>query len=56
MHPSIINDMVEVDKEILIVAKKAGLFEITSDLLKYLQKYMAENPIYNDCKNVLLNM
>jgi hypothetical protein len=56
MYQSIINDMVAVDKEILIVVKKAGLFEITDDLLKYLQKYMKTNPIYDDCKNVLLNM
>ena len=56
MHQSIINDIVTVDKEIEIISKKAGLFEITGDLLKYLQKYMTANPIYKDCENVLLNM
>ena len=57
MHQSIIKDMKTIDEEILIIAKKAGLFEVTGDLLKYLQKFITqENPIYDDCKNVLLNM
>jgi hypothetical protein len=57
IYQSIINDMVAVDKEIEIISKKAGLFEITGDLLKYLQVCIPqENPIYDDCKNVLLNM
>jgi len=57
MYQSIIKDMVSVDKEILIVSKKAGLFEVTGDLLKDLNVWITpENPIYDDCKNVLLNM
>ena len=57
MHQSIIKDMISVDEEILIIAKKAGLFQVSGDLLKYLQKFITqENPIYDDCKNVLLNM
>jgi hypothetical protein len=57
MYQAIIKDMVSVDKEILIISKKAGLFEVTGDLLKDLNVWITpENPIYDDCKNVLLNM
>ena len=57
MLKSILQDMTTIDQEILIVAKKAGFFEVNSDFLNNLQKYMdPSNPIYNDYKNELLKM
>ena len=57
MLKSILQDMATIDQEILIVAKKAGFFEVNSDFLNNLQKYMdPSNLIYNDYKNELLKM
>ena len=57
MLKSILQDMATIDQEILIVAKKAGFFEVNSDFLNNVQKYIdPSNPVYNDYKDELLNM
>jgi len=57
IYPSMEKDMATIDEEILIIAKKAGLFQVDSDLWNYLHKYIEpSNQFYNDCKNVLLKM
>jgi lysophospholipase L1-like esterase len=57
MLKSILQDIATIDEEILIVAKKAGFFEVNSDFLNNVQKYIdPSNPIYNDYKYELLNM
>lgn len=57
LYQSMIQDIQTTNEEILIIAKKAGLFEETSDLLSDLQKYiMPTNPFYNEYRNVILNM
>jgi hypothetical protein len=57
MLKSILQDMATIDQEILIVAKKAGFFEVNSDFLNNVQKYIdPSNPVYNDYKYELLNM
>jgi hypothetical protein len=57
LYQSIIQDIQTKNEEILIIAKKAGLFEATSDLLDDLQDYIKpSNPFYNEYRNVILNM
>ena len=57
VYQSIIQDIQTTNEEILIIAKKAGLFETTSELLDDLQKYIKPtNPFYNKYRNTLLNM
>jgi hypothetical protein len=57
LYQSIIQDIQTTNEEILIIAKKAGLFEATSDLLDDLQDYIKPtNPFYNEYRNVILNM
>ena len=57
VYQSMIQDIQTTNKEIIIIAKKAGLFEATSDLLNDLQKYIKpSNPFYNEYRNVILNM
>jgi hypothetical protein len=57
MLKSILQDIATIDEEILIVAKKAGFFEVNSDFLNNVQKYIdPSNPVYNDYKDELLNM
>ena len=57
MLKSILQDIATIDEEILIVAKKAGFFEVNSDFLNNVQKYIdPSNPVYNDYKYELLNM
>jgi hypothetical protein len=57
VYQSIIQDIQTTNDELLIIAKKAGLFEETSDLLNDLQKYIKPtNPFYNEYKNVIVNM
>jgi hypothetical protein len=54
---SMSKDIETLDDEILIVAKKAGFFEVNSDFLNNVQKYIdPSNPVYNDYKDELLNM
>ena len=53
----ILQDIATIDEEILIVSKKAGFFEVNSDFLNNLQKYIdPSNPVYNDYKDELLNI
>ena len=57
MLKSILQDIVTIDEEILIIAKKAGFFEVNSNFLNNVQKYIdPSNPVYNDYKYELLNM
>jgi hypothetical protein len=57
VYQSIIQDIQTTNDELLIIAKKAGLFEETSDLLNDLPKYIKPtNPFYNEYRNVILNM
>ena len=57
LYQSMIQDIQTTNEEILIIAKKAGLFEGTSDLLNDLQEYIKPtNPFYNEYRNVILNM
>jgi len=57
MLKSILQDIATIDEEILIVAKKAGFFEVNSNFLNNVQKYIdPSNPVYNDYKYELLNM
>ena len=57
LYQSMIQDIQTTNEEILIIAKKAGLFEETSDLLDDLQEYIKPtNPFYNEYRNVILNM
>lgn len=57
VYQSMIQDIQTTNEEILIIAKKAGLFEETSDLLNDLQEYIKPtNPFYNEYRNVILNM
>jgi hypothetical protein len=57
VYQSIIQDIQTTNDELLIIAKKAGLFEETSDLLNDLQKYIKPtNPFYNEYRNTILNM
>jgi len=57
VYQSMIQDIQTLNEEILIIAKKAGLFEATSDLLDDLQDYIKPtNPFYNEYRNVILNM
>ena len=57
LYQSMIQDIQTTNEEILIIAKKAGLFEETSDLLNDLQEYIKPtNPFYNEYRNVILNM
>jgi len=57
LYQSMIQDIQTTNEEILIIAKKAGLFEETSDLLDDLQDYIKPtNPFYNEYRNVILNM
>ena len=52
-----IQDIQTTNEEILIIAKKVGLFEETSDLLSDLQEYIKPtNPFYNEYRNVIFNM
>ena len=57
LYQSMIQDIQTTNEEILIIAKKACLFEGTSDLLNNLQEYIKPtNPFYNEYRNVILNM
>lgn len=57
MLKSILQDIATIDEEILIIAKKAGFFEVNSNFLNNVQKYIdPSNPVYNDYKYELLNM
>lgn len=57
VYQSMIQDIQTTNEEILIIAKKAGIFEASSELLNDLQKYIKPtNPLYNEYRNVLLNM
>ena len=57
LYQSIIQDIQTTNEEILIIAKKAGLFEENSDLLDDLQDYIKPtNPFYNEYRNTILNM
>jgi len=57
LYQSIIKDIQTINEEILIIAKKTGLFEETSDLLDDLQEYInPTNPFYNEYRNVIFNM
>ena len=57
LYQSMIQDIQTTNEEILIIAKKAGLFEETSDLLDDLQDYIKPtNPFYNEYRNVIFNM
>ena len=57
LYQSMIQDIQTTNEEILIIAKKAGLFEETSNLLDDLQDYIKPtNPFYNEYRNVILNM
>ena len=57
VYQSIIKDIQTTNNELLIIAKKAGLFEENSDLLDDLQDYIKPtNPFYNEYRNVILNM
>ena len=50
-------DIETIDEEILIVAKKAGLFQVDSDLWNDLQKCIEpSNRFYNDFNFKLINM
>ena len=50
-------DIETIDEEILIIAKKAGLFQVDSDLWNDLHKYIEpSNQFYNDYNFELLNM
>ncbi len=52
-----IEDIQTTNEEILIIAKKAGIFEASSDLLNDLPKYIKpSNPFYNEYRNVIFNM
>ena len=57
MLKSILQDMATINEEILIIAKKAGLFQVDSDLWNDLHKYIEpSNQFYNDYNFELLNM
>ena len=57
VYQSMIQDIQTLNEEILIIAKKAGIFEASSDLLNDLQKYIKPtNPFYNEYRNTILNM
>jgi hypothetical protein len=57
VYQSIIKDIQTTNNELLIIAKKAGLFEENSDLLDDLQDYIKPtNPFYNEYRNTILNM
>ena len=57
MQQSMRKDIETIDEEILIIAKKAGLFQVDSDLLNDLHKYIEpSNQFYNDYNCELLNM
>jgi hypothetical protein len=57
VYQSIIKDIQTTNNELLIIAKKAGLFEETSELLDDLQDYIKPtNPFYNEYKNTIVNM
>ena len=52
-----IQDIQTTNEKILIIARKVGLFEETSNLLDDLQDYIKPtNPFYNEYRNVILNM
>ena len=52
MLKSILQDMATINEEILIIAKKAGLFQVNSDLWNDLHKYIEPSePVYNDLKS-----
>ena len=58
MLKSILQDMATINEEILIIAKKAGLFQVDSDLWNDLHKYYIQpsNRFYNDFNFKLVNM
>lgn len=57
VYQSMIQDIQTLNEEILIIAKKAGIFEASSDLLNDLPKYIKpSNPFYNEYRNVIFNM
>jgi len=57
VYQSIIKDIQTTNNELLIIAKKAGLFEETSELLDDLQDYIKPtNPFYNEYRNTIVNM
>ena len=57
VYQSIIKDIQTTNNELLIIAKKAGLFEENSNLLDDLQDYIKPtNPFYNEYRNTILNM
>ena len=57
VYQSIIKDIQTTNNELLIIAKKAGLFEENSDLLDDLQDYIKPTiPFYNEYRNTILNM
>ena len=57
VYQSIIKDIQTTNNELLIIAKKAGLFEENSDLLDDLQEYIKPtNPFYNEYINVIVDM
>ncbi len=57
VYQSMIQDIQTLNEEILIIAKKAGIFEASSDLLNDLPKYIKPtNPFYNEYRNVIFNM
>jgi hypothetical protein len=57
VYQSMIQDIQTLNEEILIIAKKAGIFEASSDLLNDLQDYIKPtNPFYNEYRNVIFNM
>lgn len=58
MQQSMRKDIETIDEEILIIAKKAGLFQVDSDLWNDLHKYYIKpsNRFYNDFNFKLINM
>jgi hypothetical protein len=57
VYQFMIEDIQTTNEEILIIAKKAGIFEASSDLLNDLPKYIKpSNPFYNEYRNVIFNM
>jgi hypothetical protein len=57
MQQSMRKDIETLDEEILIISKKAGLFQVDSELWNDLHKYIEpSNQFYNDYNFKLLNM
>ena len=57
VRESMSKDIETIDDEILIISKKAGLFQVDSELWNDLHKYIEpSNQFYNDYNFKLLNM